>query len=53
MLVLTVTAQGSCDDTDFTPNYGLVREVYKPEGHTTKEKSSDTALNDCHASMVI
>lgn len=40
MFVLRVTAQGSSDDTDLTPNNGLIRKVYKPKGWTKQVFSS-------------
>lgn len=31
MFILRVAAQGSCDHTNLTPNYGLIWKVYKPK----------------------
>lgn len=32
MFVLTVTAKGSCDNANLSPNDGLIWKIYKPKG---------------------
>lgn len=34
MLVLTVIAEGSCDDADLPPNNGLIWEVDEPKRYS-------------------
>lgn len=36
MFVLTVTAKGSCDNANLSPNNRLIWKIYKPKGEREK-----------------
>lgn len=50
MFVLRVTAQGSCDDTDLSPNNRLIWKVYKPARRSPTVRQDQTGPLDINAS---